>query len=197
MRPVGGDTEVPIDIRVLSATHRDLDQDVASGRFREDLWFRLNVIQVDVPPLRDRGSDVLQLAQRFVAEFAARDGRPVRSVSPEAATRLLAWRWPGNVRELRNCIERAVALTAWEDVRVEDLPPRVRAAEPPPDAPVGLVEGGFLPLVEVERRYTLQVLEAVGGRRGEAAGILGLDRKTLYRKLQQWDVEGGDPAESP
>jgi two-component system response regulator AtoC len=195
VRPVGGDKEVAVDVRILSATHRDLEDAVAAGRFREDLWFRLNVIQVDLPPLRERGQDVLLLAQRFAAEFAARDGRAVTGFSPEAARRLLSWRWPGNVRELRNCMERAVALTAREEIGVEDLPPRVRDATPPQPAPSDLLAGGFLPLAEVERRYALQVLDAVGGRRGEAARLLGLDRKTLYRKLQAWEVGDELPPE--
>jgi two-component system response regulator AtoC len=195
VRPVGGDKEVAVDVRILSATHRDLEDAVAAGRFREDLWFRLNVIQVDLPPLRERGHDVLLLAQRFAAEFAARDGRAVTGFSPEAARRLLSWRWPGNVRELRNCMERAVALTAREEIGVEDLPPRVRDATPPQPAPSDLLAGGFLPLAEVERRYALQVLDAVGGRRGEAARLLGLDRKTLYRKLQAWEVGDELPPE--
>ena len=194
VRPVGGDRELPVDVRILSATHRDLEDAVAEGRFREDLWFRLNVIEIELPPLRERGHDVLLLGQRFAREFAARDGRAIGGISPAAARRLLAWRWPGNVRELRNCMERAVALASSEEIGVEDLPPRVRDALPPASAPPELFAGPFVPLPELERRYVLQVLDAVGGHRGQAARILGLDRKTLYRKLQGWG--SADPARS-
>ena len=195
VRPVGGDREVPIDVRILSATHRELEEAIAEGRFREDLWFRLNVIQLDIPPLRDRGHDVLALAQRFVQEFAQRSGGTVRGISPEAARRLLAWSWPGNVRELRNCIERAVALTTREEIGVEDLPPRVREIATQPGSTAVLTAGVLEPLAELERRHVLHVLDAVGGRRGEAARILGLDRKTLYRRLNEWAVRADPPTD--
>mgnify|MGYP002629425767 CR=1 FL=1 len=194
VRPVGGDREIPIDVRILSATHRALEEAIEEGRFREDLWFRLNVIQIDLPPLRDRGHDVLALAQRFVQEFAQRPGCVVRGISPEAARRLLAWSWPGNVRELRNCIERAVALTTREEIGVEDLPPRVREMASSSAPATDLAAGGFVALAELERRYVLQVLDAVGGKRGEAARILGLDRKTLYRRLQEWAGPNDPPS---
>ncbi|MGH7894185.1 MAG: sigma-54-dependent transcriptional regulator, partial [Candidatus Binatia bacterium] len=125
VRPVGADTEVPCDVRVIAATNRDLEAAVREGRFREDLFFRLAVILVPVPPLRDRGSDVLLLAQHFIARSAKEADVAVRGLSPAAAERLLAHEWPGNVRELQNAIERAVALARTDVVGVDDLPARV------------------------------------------------------------------------
>src|SRR5262249_55632737 len=126
VRPVGSDHEVPFDARLICATHHDLESDVDEGRFRQDLYFRINVIHVEVPPLRSRGSDVLLLAQRFIDRMGASAGKHVKGISPTAAERLLAYSWPGNVRELENAIERAVAVTRFEDIVVEDLPERIR-----------------------------------------------------------------------
>ncbi len=186
VRPVGGDDEVPFDVRVVATTNRDLRSLVDEGRFREDLFFRVNVIHVEMPPLRARGGDVLLLAQRFLDGQAARAGKRVASLSPAAAEKLLAYSWPGNVRELQNCIERAIALTRYEQITVDDLPETIRAYARShvliaSDDPTELV-----PLGEVERRYTLRVMEAVGGNKTLAARILGITRKTLYRKLEEY-----------
>ncbi len=191
LRPVGGDREVPFDVRILSATNRDLEVAVEENRFREDLYFRINVIQVDVPPLRTRGTDVLRLAEHFLQQFAQRAGKNVTGLADPAAARLLAYSWPGNVRELRNVIERAVALTHYDKIVVEDLPDKVRDFQTSrlvigSDDPTELVC-----LEEVERRYILHVLNASGGNKTTAARILGLDRKTLYRKLKQYGIEEG------
>jgi two-component system response regulator HydG len=186
VRPLGSAREIPIDVRVIAATHRDLEALVDEGRFRQDLLFRINVVRLDLPPLRARGNDVLLLAQAFLENLAARTGRRVLRFAPPAAEKLLAYHWPGNVRELRNCIEHAVALAGGEEIGVQDLPERVRAHRArehvlPAQDPAELV-----PLEEVERRYILQVLDAVSGNRTEAARVLGLDRKTLYRKLASY-----------
>ena len=190
VRPVGASAEVPFDARVVAATNRDLELMVEQGAFREDLFYRLNVIPVALPPLRARGADVLLLAQRFVEHFAARTGRPVRGLSEAAAQRLLAYGWPGNVRERQNTMERAVALTRFEQVAVEDLPERVQAYRPSTVLPDAASPEALVPLDEVERRYVLRVLEAVGGSRTLAARTLGIDRKTLYRKLELWGASG-------
>jgi two-component system response regulator HydG len=192
VRPVGGDREVPFDARIVAATNRDLVSAVEAGRFREDLYFRLNVLEVEVPPLRIRGNDVLLLAQHFLDRAAAAEGKAVRSISPEAAKKLLTYRWAGNVRELRNCIERAVALCRLDAITPDDLPDRVREFAPARVANVAEDVDELLSLEEVERRYILRVLEAVNGHRGQAAKILKLDRKTLYRKLEAWG-HGKDP----
>ena len=185
VRPVGGEQEVAFDARVVAATNRDIESAVEDGRFREDLFFRLDVLRIDVPPLRARGSDVLLLAQQFLTERAARSGKPVTGISRAAAEKLLAYAWPGNVRELQNCIERGLALTQHEQLMPEDLPDRIRSygrahVVVASDDPAELV-----PLEVVEQRYVARVMESVGGNKTLAAQILGLDRKTLYRKLKQ------------
>ncbi len=187
VRPVGAEREVPFDARVVAATNKDLLDAVERGAFREDLYFRLAVIEVEVPPLRSRGSDVLAIAHRLLESAAARAGKEVRKIDPEAARMLVRYRWPGNVRELVNCIERAVAMARFDTITVDDLPPRVRDFLPSRDVLVAADDPETLvPLEVVEQRYILRVLDAVGGRRGQAAKILGLDRKTLYRKLERW-----------
>jgi DNA-binding NtrC family response regulator len=188
VRPVGGDEERPFDARIICATNRDLETEIENGRFRSDLYYRVNVIRIDLPPLRARGDDVLLLAQRMVAHVAPASGKNVVGISAAAAQKLLAYSWPGNVRELRNCVERAVALTSFEEITVADLP------EPIQDyrrsrLVLDLDDVGQLPpLQEVERRYILRVLDAVQGHRSRAAEILGLDRKTLYRKLERYGL---------
>jgi two-component system response regulator HydG len=187
LRPVGGEREVPFDTRIVAATHKDLEAEIAAGRFRQDLFFRIHVIEVALPPLRARGADVLLLAQTFVERIAARSGRPALRISHAAAERLLAYDWPGNVRELENSIERAVALARGDEIAADDLPVRVRRASAP-----NLVEGDggevaeLVPLDEMERRYILRVIRAVGGNKKLAAQVLGVDRSTLYRKLDRW-----------
>ncbi|NMO21839.1 sigma-54-dependent Fis family transcriptional regulator [Pyxidicoccus fallax] len=187
VRPVGGDTEVPFDARIVAATNRDLELAVEEGRFREDLYYRLNVIGIELPPLRARGNDVLALSQRFIEQYAARTGKRVVGLSPAAAQRLLAYGWPGNVRELQNSIERAVALTSFEQLTVDDFPERVRNYSQPKAVPENTDPSELVTLEEVERRYIHRVLEAVGGSRTLAARVLGVDRKTLYRKLERDD----------
>ncbi|NOJ80974.1 sigma-54-dependent transcriptional regulator [Myxococcus xanthus] len=187
VRPVGGDTEVPFDARIVAATNRDLELAVEEDRFREDLYYRLNVIGVELPPLRARGNDVLALSQRFIEQFASRTGKRVLGLSPGAAQRLLAYGWPGNVRELQNCLERAVALTSFEEITVDDLPERVRNYSQPRVVPETQDASELVTLEQLERRYIHRVLEAVGGSRTLAARILGVDRKTLYRKLERDD----------
>jgi DNA-binding NtrC family response regulator len=179
VRPVGGDTESPFDVRLLAATNRDLETAVEENRFREDLYFRINVIQVDLPPLRDRGTDVLLLARHFLELFAARSGRQVHSISEAADERLLNYTWPGNVRELRNVIERAVALARHDHLTVEDLPQKIRDYQRRQVVLGGETADELVPLEEVEKRYILHVLQEVGDNKTVAARILGLDRKTL------------------
>ncbi|RMG09064.1 MAG: sigma-54-dependent Fis family transcriptional regulator [Planctomycetota bacterium] len=191
VRPVGSDEEVPIDVRVLSATHRDLDRETAAGRFREDLLYRLNVIRLDIPPLAARGDDILLVARHYLERFARENGKAILGFSPGAIQKLLAYRWPGNIRELSNCIERAVALSTREVLLEEDLPDAVRSYRPAPEklASEHAPAEALLTLAELERRYILQVLEVTGGNKARAARILGLDRKTLYRKLNTYRAQ--------
>ena len=189
VRPVGSDRETAFDARLICATHHDLESDVEDGHFRRDLYFRINVIHVQVPPLRSRSGDILVLAQRFVDRFAHAAGKRIKGLSPAAGERLLAYAWPGNVRELENAIERAVAVTQFEDLVVDDLPQRIRdyksshvivASEDPAELQT---------MAEVERRYITSVLAATSGNKTLAAKILGFDRKTLYNKLVRYALD--------
>ncbi len=185
VRPVGSDHEVNFDVRVVAATHRNLQQTVRSGDFRADLFFRLNVISIHVPPLRERRDDILLLAHRFLQEFAKRDGKPLDAFAPDVAHYLLRYDWPGNVRELRNTIEGAVTMARSHLVTREDLPSLLREGASETSATAD-APGEFLPLAEVERRHVLAILDAVGGNKSEAARILGVDRKTLQARLQRY-----------
>jgi len=200
LRPLGADREQSFDARVVVATNRELEREVAQGRFRADLYYRVQVIQLRLPPLRARGGDSLLLARHFLAALAARTAIPRRDFTPTAEKRLLAYPWPGNVRELQNAIERAVAM-GGRLIDAGDLPERVRRhrcalPETPPETPL-------LTLSELERRHVREVMAIVGGRRSEAARILGIDRKTLYRKLVQYELHerrrdsGAYPAARP
>ncbi len=184
VRPVGSDRELSFDVRLVTATNRDLETAVEEGRFREDLFFRINVIQIDMPPLRSRGTDTLLLAQHYLELFAARAGKAVEGLSEAVAEKLLNYSWPGNVRELRNVVERAVALTRFNKLAAEDLPEKIREYRSSQVFIGGDDPSELVPLEEVERRYIDHVLRAVDGNKTVAARILGLDRKTLYRKLQ-------------
>ena len=189
MRPLGATAEVAFDARIIAATHADLESAVETGRFREDLLFRLDVLRVAVPPLRSRGSDVLLLAQEFTRRGAARSGKPVLGLSRAAAERLVSYAWPGNVRELENCVERAVALTQHDQILVDDLPERIRDYRRAHVLVAGEDPSELVPMEEVERRYIARVLEAVRGNKTLAARVLGFDRKTLYRKLERLAIE--------
>ena len=189
VRAVGADSETPFDTRIVAATNRDLDDAVQEGRFREDLYYRLNVLHVALPPLRSRGGDVIALAQHFLVQFARQSERPVLGISEAAARRLAAYPWPGNVRELRNSIERAVALTRFDHIAADDLPDRIKNFEPRHVLVAGDDLEEMAPLEEVERRYILRVLQAAGGNKSLAAQRLGVSRRTLYRKLGEYGVE--------
>jgi DNA-binding NtrC family response regulator len=184
VRPVGGEEEIAVDARVVCATNKDLEAEVEAGRFREDLFYRVNVVALRVPPLRERGSDILTLATHFAAKISERSGKQVKQISAEAGRRMLDYDWPGNVRELENCIERAVALCVGDEIRVADLPEKVQAHQPG-----RLILGGddgsdLITLAEMEKRYVRRVLSAVGGNKSQAARVLGIDRRSLYRRLE-------------
>jgi DNA-binding NtrC family response regulator len=186
LRPVGGDQEVGFDVRLVSATNRDVESAIAAGSFREDLFYRLNVVQVTLPPLRSRGSDVLLLAQHFLARFAQSSRKPVSGIAPECAERMLDYPWPGNVRELANAIERAVALTQYQQITAADLPDKIRSFKRSHVIVASQVPEELVSMEEVERRYVLRVMEATHGNKTQAARILGFDRKTLYAKLKAY-----------
>lgn len=186
VRPVGGSGNVAFDARIVASTNRDLMRDVQETRFRQDLYYRLNVVRVRVPPLRKRGHDTLLLAQHFVLRFAQATGKDVRGISSAAATRLLAYDWPGNVRELENCIERAVTLTLFDHIVPDDLPETVLARSEARGAPRTPSEE-LLSLAELERAHIYRVLASLKGNKSRAAEVLGLDRRTLYRKLKRYE----------
>ncbi len=193
VRPVGVTAEVPFDARVLTATHRDLEVEVEARRFRQDLYYRINVVKIDVPPLRDRGSDVLTLAALFLDRAAGTRTNGKVEMSPQVAERLLDYDWPGNVRELENCVERAVALARFDHLTVEDLPERIRRYRTDRFAMSTETEEDILPLAEIEKRYIARVMRLLGGNKLHAAERLGLDRRTLYRKLDRFRSTSAPP----
>jgi DNA-binding NtrC family response regulator len=188
VRPVGATNEVAFDARVVTATNRDLESLVEDSRFREDLFFRINVLQVELPPLRARAGDILLLAEHFLQRVCARAKKNINGISPEAAQKLMAYAWPGNVRELQNCIERAVALASFDKVAVSDLPDKVRAFRSTQLVISNDDPTAILTLDEVERRYVTRVLEGVSGNKSAAARLLGIERKTLSRMLDRWKI---------
>ncbi|MBA3820115.1 MAG: sigma-54-dependent Fis family transcriptional regulator [Deltaproteobacteria bacterium] len=193
VRPVGGDEEVPFEARVIAATNRDLETEVEEGRFREDLFHRINVVAISVPPLRGRAGDVLILANAFIEKAASRKCKFLQGISRRAAQLLMDYDWPGNVRELENCVERAVALSRGSEIDVDDLPAKVvehksTRIELSTESPAQM-----LTLDEMQHRYVRQVLAAVGGNKTQAAQILGIDRRSIYRRLE---TPATKPAES-
>jgi two-component system response regulator HydG len=181
VRRVGENRSRAINVRVLAATNRDLLADVHSARFRQDLYYRLRVVEIVVPPLRERRDDLLPLARQLLAASAKRFGKKVPALTPEAANLLLRYAWPGNVRELENALERAVALARSDRIGVDDLPPEIGTAIPP----AGLIGDDVRTLAEIERDYITAALRASGGNRAKAADRLGIGVATLYRKLKQ------------
>jgi DNA-binding NtrC family response regulator len=183
VRPVGGNTEVPFDARIVAASNSDLKDEVEEGRFRKDLYYRINVVRIVVPALRERDGDVLELAQHFLAQHAVRSGTTPIGLSPEVARKLMDYAWPGNVRELENCIARSVAFARFRELMVEDLPETLRfhQSERPPISVKDELE--VVTLKEFELRYVLRVLTLFGGNKSRAARVLGIDRRTLLRKM--------------
>jgi len=184
IRPVGSTDRVPITVRIIAATNRDLDAAVRQGKFRQDLYFRLNVVQIKLPPLRDRKGDIPLLVNSFLEKFSGPDSEP-RRVSEDAMVRLMAYDWPGNVRELENAIERAIALGSGPILHVCDLPSSLQHNS----GERLLHNDELLPLEELERRAILRALREAGGDKLAAARLLGIGKTTLYRKLKQYDAQ--------
>jgi len=182
---LGGTAPVAVDFRVISATNRDLSAAVKAGAFREDLYWRLNVVHIDIPPLRERPEDVPVLAEQFLAKFAQSMSRRPMRFSPEARDALAAYPWPGNVRELQNAIERAVVVGRGDVVRAEDLPLRVTRASASGPGPGSLAEA--------ERAHVQSVLDASAWNITRAARILDVDRVTLYNKIKKYELKKPEP----
>ncbi|UCD25712.1 MAG: sigma-54-dependent Fis family transcriptional regulator [Gemmatimonadota bacterium] len=186
--PVGGTEAIPVDVRVIAATNRDLDEEIRRGSFRPDLYYRLNVIALHLPPLRDRREDIPILAEAFLKRIAEERGEPVKRLSADALDTVMAYDWPGNVRELENALEHAAILARNGDIELGQLPTRVKepkglplVGERPPDNPT---------LEVIERAYIMWVLQAEAGNKTRAAEVLGIDPSTLYRKLSRYESDG-------
>jgi two-component system response regulator PilR (NtrC family) len=199
VRGVGASAEVAIDVRVIAATNRNVEEDVRAGRFRQDLYYRLNVIRIEVPPLSDRREDIRPLAEHFLARCAAEQNKDIRAFAPDALRALEGYAFPGNVRELENVVERAVALATGTIIGLGDLPREVSgAAAQPTPALVGLPEEGCNlddVIGEVERRLLLQALERSGGVRTRAATLLGVSFRSLRYRLQKHALAEPDTAD--
>ena len=185
---VGGDQSVRVDVRLVAATNRNLEKEVEEGRFRQDLYFRLNVVTLDMPPLRSRVEDIPLLAQHFLERYSAKNNKHIKGFTPSAMDCLLKHPWPGNVRELENVVERAVVLLVGDYVSERELPASVASA-PADEGRAGVRLAG-LSLDEVEKQAVLQTLEACGGNKSEAARRLGVTRKTLHAKLARYGLAG-------
>ncbi len=184
--PLGSVEPIPVDVRIVAATHRNLQQMVRASTFREDLYYRLNVVRLEVPPLRARRDDVLPLAQFFLEQQAALYHEPVRTLSAEAASVLQAYDWPGNVRELANAVESACAFCEGPLIRLADLPETVRLAASTADS---AADGQVLTLEAAERLAITRALRASNGNRAKAAQLLKIERHRLYRKIRRYQLE--------
>jgi two-component system response regulator HydG len=190
---VGSNTPVRVNVRILSATNRNLEEAIASGAFRSDLYHRLKVVTVGIPPLRDRSGDIPLLIEHFVKQFAKRHGKQIKGVSLAARVKLGSYPWPGNVRQLRNVVESMVVVDCDETLDVDDLPlelePDVAAtATGPVDTATGLQALVGKPLDEVERIFITETLKLTGGNREQAAALLGIGERTLYRKIKEYQL---------
>lgn len=186
---VGGEEVIKVDVRVIAATNKDLIQEIESERFREDLYYRLNVVTLNVPPLKERKEDIPLLAQHFLSTFAEKNRKQIKGFTPQAMDQLLNYDWPGNVRELMNAVERAVVLSRSEYLDEQDLPLVIKDALPDEEkSPSRYAVTEDLPLEDVEKATILKTLESTDGNKSEAARRLGITRKTLHKKLKKYGM---------
>jgi two-component system response regulator HydG len=185
--PVGGTQTLRVDIRIIAATNKDLTEEIEAGRFREDLFYRLNVVTLNVPPLRERREDIPLLADFFLKRYADKNRRHMKGFLPRATDLLMRYPWPGNVRELENVVERAVILAREENISPMDFPGAIRELGTSGTDPIADLAPGKS-LKEVERRMILRTLEEAGGNRTHAAEILGISRRTLQLKLKEYGI---------
>jgi len=186
IRPVGGEREIDVDVRILAATNKDLESEVEDRNFREDLYFRINVVQLEMKPLKSRITDIPILANHFLFLFSEKSGKEITGFTEQSIHKLVNYNWPGNVRELKNTVERAVVLSQTNQIIVEDLPEKIRAYQNNDLFIAGNNPSELVSIDEIEKRYILHVFKTLGENRSLTARTLGLDRKTLYRKLQKY-----------
>jgi DNA-binding NtrC family response regulator len=188
---VGGEDTVEVDVRIVAATNKDLKEEIRKGTFREDLYYRLNVVNIRVPPLRERRDDIPLLAMAFLSEFSEENGKKLEGFDPKARQALYAYPWPGNVRELRNSVESAVVMASSGLIGLDDLPPGVRSSGEERDVrvPIGST------LEEAEKILIRETLAALGGNKSRSAEVLGIGRKTLYQKIEEYGLEGKEAKE--
>ncbi len=204
---VGGNTPIKVDVRLVAATNRDLETMVSTGDFRDDLYFRLSVVRIHMPPLRERREDIALIATHFLKVAAEENGKPVRELTPDALTTMEKYPWPGNVRELRAAIERAVVMANGSKITVRDLPPSVREGAAAAPISVGGIKlppvkpGNRLTLQDTEHRMIVRALEETGGNVTAAAKMLGLSRRTMHRRIKELRLDspgsGNEPSSSP
>ena len=192
---LGGSQTISVDVRVIAATNMDLEQAVTEGRFREDLYYRINVVQLQLPPLRERREDVLLLASYFLKRFCEQNDKPIKTLSNDAEQQLLEYSWPGNVRELENCMERAVIMGRGDEIGVDDLQFGGRQAATTPQDKDSLLDGLFeesLSLSDVEKELIRKALEKTAGNQSKAAELLGLTRRTLQYRIEKYGLSHGN-----
>jgi len=185
--PLGSTRTIKVDVRVIAATHKDLEKEVREGRFREDLFYRLNVVPISIPPLRERKEDLPSLAVYFLALYGEKNKKELKEISPKALDLLIRYDWPGNIRELENCIERAVIVARGEMITPADLPPQIQALSRGKEDQ-GILFPSGISLQDAEKALILKTLEDTGGNRSRAAEILGINRRTLQIKLKEYGL---------
>jgi len=188
---VGGEETLEVDVRVIAATNKDLEKEIAEGRFREDLFYRLNIVKINVPPLRERKDDLPMMITSFIKEFADENGKKIEGIDAKARSVLYAYDWPGNIRQLRNCIESSVVMTSGTVISLDDLPPSIRSGEETPSIhiPVGVT------MAEAEKQVIIQTLTAQNGNKSRTAEVLEIGRKTLHRKLDEYGIDSKNELE--
>lgn len=185
---VGGEKTIEVDVRVIAATNRDLLEEVKKGNFREDLYYRLHVVEIHVPPLRDRKEDIELLAMNFLSTFNEEEDKKIEGITLAARKALYAYSWPGNIRELRNTIESAVVLTKGKNIDIDDLPPQIRSISSESTVTLNLP----ITMDEAEKKLIMETISFAKGNKSKASELLGIGRKTLHRKLAEWKEADGD-----
>lgn len=187
INPIGGNREIPVDVRIIAATNRKLEHLVDDGEFRQDLYYRLNVVNIRLPPLRERRDDIPLLVRAFIDELARESHRPVRDITPAALALLQGYDWPGNVRELRNVLESAIVMSSRDTLDVADLPESIHTAHPAQPAQIPVRAG--LTMSEIEKEAIRQALHACNGNRSQASRMLDISVRTLQRKIKEYDLD--------